>query len=227
VPRPRLYISRDTAYDWLTALEFGVTDDGQPSGCWHPVSDDIAYLHDAPDGAGRCLGFALKRFSYFDPHDEELAALWTGPRFDVPVLGLHNATAGEIAVATESFLQGESTLNRHLFHQAIDAAGDSDTALERWRYCLETGDVMAHYSLGYTFFDAGYFREAYRHLRAYTEIAPTNAWGWCWFGKAAAALGQNHEAIAAFNRALQLEDDSNHETEAADLLDELTRRIGG
>jgi tetratricopeptide (TPR) repeat protein len=222
VPRPRLFLSRDADYDWLTAIEFGFTDDGQPAEHWHAVSEQIAYLYDAPEN-GRCIGVAVRNFSEYDTHSDD--DIWGDPHFDVPALGLRNASAGEIILAAGTFLKGESTVNRYLFDQAVSASRRPRKAVARWRYCLQTGDVMAHYGLGYTLYDLGRYHEAYRHLRAYTEIAPTNPWAWCWFGKAAEALGELDEAIAAYNRALQLEEDRDDETEAAELLDELTRRM--
>src|SRR4051794_27232828 len=47
---------------------------------------------------------------------------------------------------------------------------------------------MAHFALGYTLYELGRFKEAYRHLRYYTEISPQGAWNWCWLGKAAQAV---------------------------------------
>jgi hypothetical protein len=44
---------------------------------------------------------------------------------------------------------------------------------------------MAHFALRYTVYELGRHREAYRHLRHYTEIAPHCSWNWCWYGKAA------------------------------------------
>ena len=224
MPRPRLFISRDADYDWLIALEFGVTDDGQPEELWRPVSEGLRYLYDAPEG-GRCLGFVVQHFSEFDPQADEVDEIWRGPRFDVPTLGLTSASAGEIVVATEAFLGEQSTVNRYFFDQAVAASRRPRKAVERWRYCLQTGDVMAHYGLGYTLYELGCHHEAYRHLRAYTEIAPTNTWAWCWFGKAAEALGETDEAIAAYNRAVELEEGGGDETDAADLLDDLVDRI--
>jgi tetratricopeptide (TPR) repeat protein len=64
--------------------------------------------------------------------------------------------------------------------------------------------------------------EAYAHLRLYTEIAPFNGWAWCWLGQAAAGLGAREEARAAYARALELEDAGGFETDASELLQELS-----
>ena len=56
---------------------------------------------------------------------------------------------------------------------------------------LEAGDQKARYGLGYTLVELGEFREAYDHLRIYTELTPHNAWAWCWLGRACEGLGEN------------------------------------
>jgi tetratricopeptide (TPR) repeat protein len=220
---PRLYLNHDADYDWLIALEFGLTDDGQPAGNWRPLAESFAYLASEPAG-GRLLGFVVRNFSEFDPEDDEVSSIWADPRFDVPVLGLSGASAGEIVVAARPFLAGASTVNRHFFHDAVAASDEPKRAVDSWRYCLQAGDVMAHFGLGYTLYDQGRYHEAYRHLRAYTEITPTNPWAWCWLGKACEALGETVEAERAYRRALRLEEAAGDETDAGELLEDLNRR---
>jgi tetratricopeptide (TPR) repeat protein len=141
-------------------------------------------------------------------------------RFDVPALGLHDASAGEIAVAAASFFGGESSVNRRLFDEAVQA--DGEAALGLWRDCLQSGDSMAHHGLGYTLFRLGRHREACGHLRAYTELAPEDPWAWCWLGRACHALGDAQEAEAAYRRAIELSDSGEEDTDAAALLIRLT-----
>src|SRR5262249_52135456 len=159
-----------------------------------------AYLLDV-DGTSGCLGFVVKNWSEFDPHDPELAQIWEEPLFDVPELGLRGVSAGEVILAAVPFLDGESTVNRHFFDQAVRYSRKPRKAVVFWRYCLQSGDVMAHFGLGYTLYDLGHYHEAYRHLRAYTEITPSNPWAWCWLGKAAQAIRETSEAEAAYRRA--------------------------
>jgi tetratricopeptide (TPR) repeat protein len=121
--------------------------------------------------------------------------------------------------AAVRFLEGQSTLNRRLFGEATRAQGHA--AVRMWRDCLQTGDVMAHYGLGYTLYEQGDFRAAYTHCRAYAEIVPSNAWAWCWVGKAAHALGEIADAEDAYGRALKAERAEGDDTEAAELLDAL------
>ncbi|MDP9384210.1 MAG: hypothetical protein M3P50_03065 [Actinomycetota bacterium] len=211
---PRLYLNHIAELDWLIALEFGRVDDGQPSEHWDGVTEDFGWLNDAPDG--RVLGFKVLDFSEFDADDEDVEEIWDGPRFDVPVLGLTEVTAGEIVIAARAFFGGCSSINRAYFDEAVELQGEA--AVDMWLGCLQAGDAMAHFGLGYTLFELGRFHDAYRHLRHYAEIAPAGPWNWCWFGKAAAAIGELDEARAAYRRAISLEQDGEDETDAAELL---------
>ncbi|MDQ3720073.1 MAG: tetratricopeptide repeat protein [Actinomycetota bacterium] len=224
--RPRLFLSRDVLCDRLSAIEFGRTDDGQPGEHWLGQSESVGFLVASPFGP--VVGFVVNDFSGLDLDDEDHAAMWTGPRFDVPVLGLRDASAAEVCLAAGAYLDGEPTINRVHFHEAVEAGGerDFDKALAHWRMCLETGDLMAHYGLGYTLYEMGRQREAYRHLRAYTEITPHNAWAWCWLGYVCTALGELGEARTAYQQAVELEDDGGDETDAGEWLERLDGRAG-
>jgi tetratricopeptide (TPR) repeat protein len=215
---PRLYINHVAELDWLIALEFGRVDDAQPPDNWRGVSDQFGYLHDGPDG--RALGFKVIDFCEFDAESPDVADIWGEPHFDVPLLGLSAVPAGEVVLATRALLGEEATINRAYFSEAV-ATKDPEEALPLWLACLESGDSMAHFALGYTLYELGRFPEAYRHLRHYTEIAPHGSWNWCWFGKGAEAVGEKDEAIAAYQRALELEADGDQETEATERLKEL------
>ena len=195
---PSLYLSRDTGLDYLSAVEFGRVTDGQPSSCWRPLSEYFAFYR-APRGR-RDRGFMVRSFDNFDPHDPEVGEIWSGPRFAVPLLGLDSACAGEIILAARAHFGDEPSINRVYFQAGTALEGEE--ALAVWRCCLEAGDGMAHFSIGYTLFELGRFREAYAHLRHYVELAPASAWNWCWLGKAAAAVGELDEARLAYRRAL-------------------------
>jgi tetratricopeptide (TPR) repeat protein len=221
--RPRLYLNHDTDWNWLIALEYGETDDGQPKDNWNVVADDFAYLLDRPVD-GRCLGFRVNEVSEFDLEDEEVRVIWEGPRFDAPQLGLINASAGEILLAAREFFGEDDSINRFYFDNAIAAGDEPQKAAFYWRCCLQAGDVMAHYGLGYTLLELDRPREAYRHLRAYTEIVPSNAWGWCYRGQACEALGDTDEARQCYAEAVRLEDRGGEETDAPERLRRLTHR---
>ncbi len=119
----------------------------------------------------------------------------------------------------------QSSINRQFFSAAIDAQGED--ALGLWLACLQAGDAMAHFGLGYTLYDLGRFQEAYRHLRHYTEIAPRGSWNWCWLGKAAEAVGETAEARTAYEHALELERNGDQESDARELLEQLDERASG
>lgn len=214
-PRPRLFISQDADDGWLTALEFGLVDDGQPAERWTSVGERVRLLYDE-DGE-RCLGFRVSRVRQYDPEAPGYEELWDGPRFDVPALGLTDVPPNAILVATRALFGTATTVNRELFDLGTKAQGEA--ALRRWLRCLQSGDSMAHYGIGYSLYDLGRHQEAYRHLRHYAELAPYEPWTWAWYGRAAAAIGETVEARSALARAAEL--DEERETDALELLDEL------
>jgi tetratricopeptide (TPR) repeat protein len=210
-----LYINRDVELDWLIALPFGQVSDGQPDGLFRIVGESFRWALDEPGGTA--IGFEVLGLTEFDTCDQEYAELWHGPRFDAPLVALRNATAGEILVAVRAAYGQESTLNRVYFDEAVAETG-KDEAVAAWRLCLECGDSMAHYGLGYSLLEAGHVRLAYAHLRHYAELVPTNAWAWCYLGQACAAIGRTGEARQALERAVALEAEGGFETDAAELL---------
>ena len=198
--------------------------DGAPADAWRVIEDQVGFLSDAD---GRCIGFQVNGFGSFDPEAPELDVLWTdAPHFDAPLLGLRDASAGAICVAARVFLGDEPTLNRCYFNDAVSAgaAGYEAEAAELWALCLETGDAMAHYGLGYTLYALGDFRGAYRHLRVYTELTPHNAWSWCWLGRVCIALGELDEARSVLEKAVEMEAQCGETTGAPELLEELDGR---
>ncbi len=212
-----LFINHIAGLDWLVALEYGTVDDGQPKANWRGVSEQLGYLCSWPGGPE--IGFKVCGFSSFDPEDPQLAEIWSGPRFHAPTLGLRHASTGEIALAVRAFVRGQDTINRYLFNRAVDSHGER--AAFYWRACLQAGDMMAHFGLGYTLVELGRHREAYRHLRAYVEIVPDNAWNWCWLGKACEGMGELSEARSAYRRAIELEEAGGDETDARESLKRL------
>lgn len=215
--RPKLYINAIAELDWLIALEFGRVDDAQPPENWRGVCRQFGFLCDGPDGPE--VGFKVLDYSEFDPDDPEAAEIWTGPRFDVPLLGLTDVSGGEIVLATRALLGNSSTINRKYFNKAAQAKGEEAVGL--WLACLEAGDHMAHFGLGCALYEQGRFQDAYRHLRHYTEIAPYGSWNWRWLGVAARDVGETAEARKAFERAIELEDEGDDKTDARELLAEL------
>lgn len=209
----RLYLNHIADHDRLVALEFGLVHEGQPAAHWRHLTPDFAWLQ--PD-TGSCAGFKVERFSRFDADARALAEIWDTHRFCAPALGLPLASAGEIVTAARTFFDGRSSINRHYLDEAKARTGEE--ALIFWRACLQAGDTTAHYGLGTTLFELGRIQEAYRHLRHYAEIASHAGWNWCWYGKAAQALGLWQEARHAYEIAIELEEDGGEETDARDLL---------
>jgi tetratricopeptide (TPR) repeat protein len=167
----------------------------------------------------------VKELSGFDADAPEHAELWEGPRFDAPVLGLADVAVAQIAIAARAFFRGQSSFNVQLFDSAV--AAEAEEAAHLWFACLQAGDAMANFGLGYTLLDLGHHRDAYRHLRLYTELAPCLAWAWCYRGRAAATLGDLAEARMAYRRAIALEDDDDPTTARGLLRDLLDQTASG
>jgi tetratricopeptide (TPR) repeat protein len=213
---PRLYVNCIADLDWLIALEFGRVDEGQPEDAWTAVSGQFGYLFDGD----RCVGFKVLNLTSFDIDSDEHEAIWSGARFDAPTLALTAASAGEIVLAARTMFNGRSSLNRLYFNEAINAE-TKDEALAEWLGCVEAGDSMAHYGLGIALFDSGKTLRAYTHLRFYATIAPLEPWAQYWYARAAAAIEETEEAIAALERALELGGDENLTELAEKLKDEI------
>jgi tetratricopeptide (TPR) repeat protein len=216
VARPRLYISHAPELDRMSALEFGRVDDGIHSENWRPLGEHFAFLHNGPPPAGRVIGFSVHDLAEFDEEAAEVAPIWQPPLFDAPQLGLTAARAAEIVIAARSLYGDEPSINRFLFNRAAGATGEE--ALGCWLACLQSGDPMAHFGLGYTLYELGRFHEAYRHLRYYSEISPAHPWNWRWLGIACEAIGETAEARQAYERAIELEEAGQEETDAMELL---------
>lgn len=209
--RPNLYLSHDEDYDCLACFEFGRTDDGHHPDAWHGVSEWFGWMLDKPDG--KIVGFMVRDFSEFDP--ERCKGIWKRPRFQVPALGLRKATAGEICLAAKAQVRGD-TVNRLMFGFAT--AHEGEEAMHAWRHVIEAGDLMGHFGLGYTLLELGDLHGAYKHLRAYTEIAKYSPWAWNYLGRAAETLGDHVEARPHYERAISLEDLQGEPTDADERL---------
>ena len=211
----RLYLNFDAASDRLVAIEFGAVETGQPPGFWMALARGFSWL--APDGVA--LGFEVEGFSRFDPEARAVGPVWDHPLFCAPALGLSESPAGEIVIAARTFFDGRSSINRYYAAEAESRAGEE--ALPFWRACLEAGDASAHSGLGRTLWELGRYQESYRHLRHFAELAPHDSWNWCWYGRAAQAIGNRVEARHAYEIAIELESEGQEPTSARELLDGL------
>jgi tetratricopeptide (TPR) repeat protein len=212
-----LYLNHDVDLGWLIAMPYGeVADEALADEI--QVSDAFRYVSRTADGG--IVGFVVRPFASFDPEAPNVGRIWREPLFDAPQLGLWKASAGEICLAAKPFFAERSSVNRDFFDRAT-ASKTREEAAGWWRLCLQAGDAMAHYGLGYTLLDLGETRAAYRHLRAYTEVAPLSAWAWCYRGKAAQAIGDTDDARASYRRAIALEGEGGEATDAPSLLEAL------
>jgi tetratricopeptide (TPR) repeat protein len=216
-----LHLTVDPWWDSLHCLAFGTVSDGITAE-QHLVADacDLAFVVQDPS-AGPVLGFEIWNLSEFELPDDD-PEIWDGPRFCVPRLGLVDASAGEIVLAVRAQLGSDPTADALHFHTAI-AAQTAQDAIPHWELALDAGDMRAHFGLGYSLVEAGRPDRGYTHLRRYTELAPTNAWAWCWLGRCCEALGSDREAATAYERAIAAEQLCGMDTDA----DERLARLRG
>ena len=216
------HLSLDPVHDQLTVLEYGAVWDGQPPELNAVLEEDerIGFLLREPEGP--TIGFGVA-----EPHDVDAwaitaAEMWEAPRFTVPLLGLREASVGEVLLVVQArFGRDEPTTDAAFFHQAVDSSEDLDVAEGLWRGCLEAGDMRAHFGLGYTLVELERPRDAYDHLRAYTVLTPHNAWAWLWRGRAAEEMGEVPEAVKSYEQAVWLEERGSFETDAGERLEAL------
>jgi hypothetical protein len=220
----RAHLSLDPWWELLTVIRFGSVWDGQPEGCVGQLESDERLFFLFEESGGPVIGFTVGEPHEFDPEESSDPLVWDGARFEVPLLGLNNATIGETLLAVQGrFEADEPTNDAMFFHMAIDASGGDDLEKAAWCYrmALEAGDQKARYGLGYTQVELGQHRAAYDNLRLYVELTPNNSWAWCWLGRACQGLGERGEAEAAYRRAIELEESGSFETDAPQLLEEL------
>ncbi len=211
-----LHLTVDPYWDLVEVLAFGsVCDEIGASRYETLVEDRVALVLD--EAHETVIGVVVKGWSELEDLEQDgVEGWWDGPRFAVPALGLPHASVGELLTAVRGrFAEDEPTADALHFHLAMRAKTPEE-ALPQWQLALEAGDMKAHYSLGYTLHDLGEFHRAYGHLRYYTELAPANAWAWCWLGQTCEAVGLPGEARAAYLRAIE---EGGDETGADELLE--------
>lgn len=217
---PTARISYDADQDLLEATVPDAVIDG-------PLDDEVDTVldgvHIVRRGAGGpVIGFAVEEAFAWDPErNADDDAVWGGAvRFDVPTLALTDAPIGLIVAAARATLDG-STADVLCFDEAVQRGDEPDEAEGWWRACLASGQLRAHFGLGYTLLALHRPREAYGHLAAYTELLPRNAWAWHWRAQAAEALGEVAEAKACFRRAIEAEAAGSFATDADEHLERL------
>ncbi len=208
-----LTISHDLELDYVSALELGTVVDGRPDEEFVEIDQSCALVRRS--ARGPVIGFVVQEYSDYEIPSEVPLSL--EHRFEVPVLGLRKANVVEIVISARATFGQQTTADVAFFDQAVNNQGRRSAEFG-WRAALSTGNMKAHFGLGYTLWELGRFQEAYRHLRYYTELAPHNSWALCWFGKACVSLGLEGEARDAFERAIALEESGSFETDADELL---------
>lgn len=229
-PQAPTMLSLDPAWDRLTVIEYGSVWDGQLPEEFGALEEDerVQFLlradEDGEVDEGSVIALMVHEPFDVDPAEIDADEFWEGPRFDVPLLGLRDASPGEILLAVQGrFGKDEATADAAFFHMAMAAkeSGEEGDAVGLWQMAIEAGDMKGRFGLGYTLHDLGRYREAYDQLRLYTEITPRNSWAWCWLGKTCAELGFRAEATSAYERAVELEAAGGLETDAEELLEAL------
>jgi hypothetical protein len=155
----RLHPTYDREHDVLSVLEYGRVAEGQPDGCWRAVGGRVLVLHDGVNGPE--VGVWVSEASRLDVHAGAVAGLWGHPRFDVPMVGLTAACAGDVILAARALFGGRASIG-HGFLGDLREAEDDDEAEQIWRAALECGDMYAHLGLGRVLYALGRDQEAYR-----------------------------------------------------------------
>jgi tetratricopeptide (TPR) repeat protein len=215
---PTLRISYDADLDVLIALTPTAVIDGELDHHADELLDGFFVYRRGPDA--RIIGFACADAHGWDVlANDDTPEIWDGPRFAVPTLGLADASIGEIVLAAQTTFTA-STPDVVLFDRAVEAGDASDWEESEgwWRLCLATGDLRAHFGLGYTLVELGRPREAFGHLRVYSELVPGLAWAWLWRGRAAEDMGELREARSCYEHAVELEEAGGDETDAGERL---------
>jgi Flp pilus assembly protein TadD len=159
----------------------------------------------------------------FDFETQSNAGVWTGPRFDVPALGIEQGTVGLIAATARLVLGAARTPDRLLFDAAVHTT-DREEALALWEADLAEGDELARFALGYTLLALGRPEGAHEQLKRYSALVRANAWAWCYLGQACDQLDDHEGAEYAYREAVAATAAGSFETDAASRLAELLAR---
>lgn len=217
-----LFVSHVPERDALYVLERGYVDDGLEEERKVEICENVWLALDLE--GEECVGFILGPLSEFDFEAPENAAVWTGPRFDVPALGVEHGTVGLVAATARLVLGDLRTPDRVLFEAAVRAE-DPNEALALWEACLEEGNELARYAVGYTLLTLGRPQEAHEQLKRYSALVRRNAWAWCYLGQTCEQLDDFEGAEYAYRQALGATAAGSFETEAADFLAALLDRL--
>jgi ADP-ribosyl-[dinitrogen reductase] hydrolase len=217
-----MFVSHVPERDVLYVYERGYVDDGLEPERQFDICDHVSLMLDV-DGK-RCVGFIFGTLSEFDFDAPGHAVVWSGPRFDIPALGIDQGTIGLIA-ATARLVLGELRTPDRVWFDAALGADDPDERLALWHACLAEGNELARYALGYTLLDLDRPREAHEQLKRYSALVHRNAWAWCYLGQACERLADWEGAEYAYRQALEATAAGSFDTDAADRLAALLARL--
>jgi ADP-ribosyl-[dinitrogen reductase] hydrolase len=125
-----MFVSHVPERDVLYVLERGYVDDGLEPERQVEICGDVSLVLDL-DGEA-CVGFIFGTLSEFDFDAPENAVVWSGPRFDIPALGIELGTIGLIAATarlvlvelrTPDGVRFDAALGRGLRGGALAVAG--------------------------------------------------------------------------------------------------------
>ena len=207
----RMFVSNVPERDVLYVYERGYVDDGLEPERQLELCGHVSLMLGI-DGK-ECVGFVFGGLAEFDFEAPENAAVWSGPRFDVPAFGIERGTVGLIGATARMVLGTLRTPDRVLFDAALSAP-DPARALPLWEECLAEGNELARYALGYTLLELDRPREAHEQLRRYSALVRRNAWAWCYLGQACERLEDWEGAEYAYRQALEATAGGSFDTDA-------------
>jgi len=218
-----MFVSNIPERDVLYVYERGYSDDGIEEDRLVEICHHVSLILDLD--REKCIGFIFGDLSEFDFEAPENAVVWTGPRFDVPALGIEQGTVGLIAATARLVLGDLRTPDRVLFDAAMGAEGNPEEALALWEACLAEGNELARYAIGYTLLELDRAREAHEQLKHYSALVRGNAWAWCYLGQACEKLEDWEGAEYAYRQALEATAAGSFKTDAPELLADLLPRV--
>jgi tetratricopeptide (TPR) repeat protein len=211
-------ISYDAEHDSLHVCEFGAVAEERLEEQCVPIGERLRLF--LRHRGGPVIGFGIAVLHEFDLDAGE-PDLWGAPRFRVPALGLRHASVGEIALRARTVYDRRSTADVLAEARGREAEDPAEAELA-FRESLDAGNLRAHLLIASSLVAQGRYAAGYDHARIFTELAPSNSWGWAWLGRICVELGAVDEARAALRRAIRLERSGSYRTPARRLLRSLS-----
>ncbi len=217
VSRHPMHCSYDVDLDVLHLCEFGSVPEERMEDQSIALGDQMRVF--LRRGGRTVIGFSVRGLTALDVESSEVN-YWGEPRFQVPVLGLKNASVAEIVLRARTQFGGRSTADIAAADRGHELLSEREFegAEDAFRTALEAGLMRARIGLVSALSAQGQYVEAYDHARIFTELAPRNSWAWAWLGRTCVETGALAEARQALRRAISLEHEGSYETPARDAL---------